>query len=275
MCFWSSAGTAADAGAASERSSARPLLVLPKSYRDNADRAPRYTLKPAKDGSNDLIAETPSFVARIAPDGGVRFEDSPRKLSLRPPWLPMPVRPGTVTLESYLSTKLKRNLPKPEWRANEPETREQGSVIPQRSPDRPDPGEECRQHPQPCHLGLQPMLLNTTGKFDLTDALGRVHGEDPYRDEKARFLAETRELRIQMAVRSHLENVRTEQANLPKSLRAIACDDSRPKGERKAIIEALQSEMDTGLAEGKRAAGQVRAFLRDWLEPPDGGAVCP
>ena len=118
------------------------------------------------------------------------------------------------------------------------------------------------------------MLLNTTGKFDLTDALGRLHGEDPYRDEKARFLAETWELRIQMAVQSSLENMRTEQANLPKHLRAIACNDGRPKEDRKAILEALQSEMDNGLAEGKRASEQVRAFLTDWLGPRDGGALC-
>ena len=273
LLFCSGASVAADAGVGGERGSSLPLLSLPKQYRDRGEPA-SFTLKPAKDGSKDLIAETPTFVARIAPDGGVRFEDQPRKLSLDPAWLPSPVRPGTETLESYLSRKLKR-LPPPMWETNQPQSREPESVIPHMSDYRADPRDDCDQHPRPCHLGLKPKILNLTGKFDLTDELERLRGNDPYRSEKARFLAETRELRIQLAVKSHAENLRAQHLKLPDTLRAIACDESRTTEDRKAILEALQSEMDSELFEGRFAVDQIRAFLKHWLEPRDSGVVCP
>jgi len=271
--FCSGTSVAADAGVGGERGSPLPLLSLPKQYRDRGEPA-SFTLKPAKDGSKDLIAETPTFVARIAPDGGVRFEDHLRKLSLDPAWRPFPVRPGTETLESYLSRKLKR-LPPPPWEDKQPQNRAPESVIPRMSEYRADPRDECDQHLRPCHLDLKPQPLNMTGKFDLTDELERLRGKDPYRFEKARFLAETRELRIQMAVKSHAENLRAQQLKLPDTLRSIACDESRATEERKAILEALQSEMDSELFEGKFAVDQIRAFLKHWLEPRDGGVVCP
>src|ERR1039458_1116754 len=71
--FCSGTSVAADAGVGGERRSPLPLLSLPKQYRDRGEPA-SFTLQPAKDGSKDLIAETPTFVARIAPDGGVRLE---------------------------------------------------------------------------------------------------------------------------------------------------------------------------------------------------------
>jgi hypothetical protein len=256
-----------------ERRSPLPILVLPKQYRDRGEPA-GFTLKPAKDGSKDLIAETPTFVARIALDGGVRFEDHLRKLSLDPPWLPSPVRPGTETLEGYLSRKLKR-LPPPPWENTQPQNRAPESVIPRMSDYRPDPRDDCDQYPRPCHLGLKPLPLNLTGKFDLTDELELLRGKDPYRFEKARFLAETRELRIQLAVKRHAENLRAQQLKLPDTLRAIACDESRTMEDRKAILEALQSETDHELFEGRFAIDQIRAFLKRWLEPSDAGVVCP
>jgi hypothetical protein len=264
---------AGDAGVGEERKSPLPLLSLPKQYRDLGEPG-SFALKPAKDGTKDLIAETPTFVARIAPDGGVRFEDRLRKLSLDPAWLPAPVRPGTETLESYLSKKLKR-LPPPPWESKQPQNRPPESVIPHMSDYRPEPRGECDQYRRPCFLGLKPKLLNVTGKFDVTDELERLSGKDPYRFEKARFLAETRELRIQLAVTSHAENLRAEQLKLPDTLRAIACDESRTREERKAILEALQTEMDSQLFEGKFAVDQIRAFLKHWLEPRDGAVVCP
>jgi hypothetical protein len=273
LLFCPGTSVAADAGTDVKPRGPLPILSLPKQYRDRGEPA-SFTLKPAKDGSKDLIAETPTFVAHIAPDGGVRFEDHLRKLSLDPAWLPAPARPGTETLESYLSRKLKR-LPPPPWENKQPQNSEPESVIPHMSDYRPDPKDDCDQHPRPCHLGLKPQLLNLTGKFDLTDELERLRGKDPYRFEKARFLTETRELRIQMAVKIHAENLRAQQLKLPDTLRAIACDESRATEDRKAILEALQSEMDIGLFEGKFAVDQIRAFLRRWLESRDGGVVCP
>lgn len=251
-----------------------PILSLPKQYRDGSEDAPKYKLKPAKDGSRDLIAEAPTFIARITPNGDVHFEDRPRSLTLDPAWLPTPMRPGTETLESYLSRKLKR-LPPPPGKNGKTKLKEPQSVIPHMTRFRPDPQEDCEQHPRPCHLGLKPQLLNVTGKFDVTDELLRLHGNDPYRLERARFLAETRELRIAMAVKSHAEDLRTQQLKLPDMLRAIACDDHRTLEDRMAILEALQSEMDTETSEGKFAVAQIRAFRARWTASRDGVDMCP
>lgn len=268
------AAAAADAGIETATRPPLPLLSLPKQYRDGSEDAPRFKLKAAKDGTKDLVAETSTFVARIAPDGSVRFDDQPRKLSWKAAWLPAPVPPGTETLESFLSRKLKR-LPPPRWDLKQPETKQPNSVIPRMPDDRPDPREECDQHPRPCHLGLKPQPLNATGKFDLTDELEFLRGRDPYRFEKARFLEETRELRVQLAVKLNAENLRTQQMKLPDTLRAIACDDSRTTEDRTAILEALQAEMDRDLADGRFAVEQIRAFRARWLDPRDGGSVCP
>jgi hypothetical protein len=275
-----SEGLAADAGPAANdplratstsRRPPLPITTLPKHYRDGSEGGPGFVLKPANDGSKDLIAETPTFTARVSPDGSVRFKDQPAKLSLKPPWLPTPPRPGTQTLEGLLRRKLKV-LPKPASGTSQQEYREPESVIPSPSPFHADiKGSECR-HPSPCHLDLKPMLLNATGKFDLTDALSRLRGRDPHRLEKARFLEQTRELRIRMAVQAHAENLRTQMMKLPDLLRAIACDEGREIAERRAIIETLKNEMDTTLDVGRFAAEQVRAFVARWQR--DGDAVC-
>ena len=283
----SGVGVAADAGAAGEavaespkegsRSQRAPLpiVVLPRQYRDPGESKSTYGhgLKRAQDGSNDLIAETPSFTARVSPDGRVRFEDHPGKLTLRPGWLPAPVRPGTQSLEGLLRERLKV-LPKARWEANEPDYKEPEAVIPLTSPYRPDVRGQC-EHPRPCHLALKPHALNLMGRFDLTDELVRLGGQDPNRYEKARFLAETRELRLQLAIQAYAENLRTQLGKLPDTLRAIACDERRTVAERAAILGALQAEMDTTLPEGRFAVAQIRGFLRRWQKSPDGAAVCP
>jgi hypothetical protein len=272
---FASPALAADAGPDVERPRPLlPILVLPKSYVDEGPSGKSFTLMPAKDGSKDLVAETPGFTARVAPNGDVRFEDHLVKLSLRPP-LPEPVPAGTPTLESTLRGRLKllpATAPRPfETRPEQPPP---SSVIPTPSRYRPDVREEC-EHPRPCHLEMKPLYFNAGGKFDLTDILQRLGGRDPNRYEKARFLAETRELRMQMAVRAHAENLRMAHIQLPDTLRAIACDEGRTVAERKAILEALRDEMDTSSEQGKTSAVQIGAFLARWQEHRDGGTVCP
>ena len=46
----------------------------------------------------------------------------------------------------------------------------------------------------------------------------RLNGQDPYRYQKAEFLAATRELRIQMAAKMHAHNIQHAAAGLPARL---------------------------------------------------------
>jgi hypothetical protein len=119
------------------------------------------------------------------------------------------------------------------------------------------------------------MPLNATGKFDLTNELERQRGHDPQRHEKARFLAETRELRIQLAIRTNAERILAQRERLPAILRAVACDDTRPLEERKAILEAMLDEMNSEMTEGRAAGDQIRALLSRWPEGRDAGSSCP
>ena len=95
----------------------------------------------------------------------------------------------------------------------------------------------------------------------MTDELMRFSGQDPYRYGKAKFLATTREMRIERAVKHHAANVRRAAAELPAMLEHIACDARRSRGERHAIIEALRDELDGETPEALTAARQIDDFL--------------
>ena len=70
------------------------------------------------------------------------------------------------------------------------------------------------------------MPVQGIGRFDLTDELTRFSGKDPNRQQKAMFLASTRDRRIQMAVKTHAANIRTRPRRAARArLQAIACDD--------------------------------------------------
>lgn len=54
-------------------------------------------LRPADDGSGELIYDGRGFRARVAPDGGVKFDDK-QITGLTPlPWSPEPVRYGVAS----------------------------------------------------------------------------------------------------------------------------------------------------------------------------------
>jgi hypothetical protein len=60
-----------------------------------------------------------------------------------------------------------------------------------------------------------------SASFDLTDAIMRANGEDPYRYEKARFLEETFELRTAMAETDRLERLDEAVRKLPERLALV------------------------------------------------------
>ena len=70
-------------------------------------------LRPAEDGSGDLLYDGRGFRARVAPDGGVKFDDK-KVTGLTPlPWLPEPVRYGVPSLQSTLRNALQGKPPPP------------------------------------------------------------------------------------------------------------------------------------------------------------------
>jgi hypothetical protein len=247
----------ADAGAPPP---ANLFLVAPKKNAPPADR--QYELRRAKDGSGDLVYEAPGFTARIARDGAARFVD--KHLSLIGPWSalkPSPSPQGTSSLQGLFFDVLSGRAPKRSQPSAEPPP---GPVplVPTASPYRPDPREACT-YPRPCFFEAAVVLVGAAGAADLTDELMRLHGQDPYRFEKAKFLEATSKLRGGLAARALAENVRRAQAELPARLEAIACDASRSVRERRATIEALRDEMAGDTPAARDAAATIARFLAE------------
>jgi len=259
------AGTAAPAAApppATDSLPARPPSLLSPigPHRIRPEGQEEVNLKDAKDGTGDLLYQGNGFSARIAPDGSVTFSD--KNLSgLSPiPWFPMKVRMPVPSLQSSLVSVLKgRKPPAPppselDEGLSPPETKQ---VNPDSSRYLVDPRENCRE----CAFNSLAVPGQGLGRFDVNDQLDRLSGKDPHRYQKAVFLAATYDRRVQMAVKAHAGNIRRASAETPARLQGIACDERLTYRERRAILAALATEMDTTTPAGAFAAASTRAFL--------------
>jgi hypothetical protein len=215
----------------------------------------RFPLR--RTASGELVYDGRQFSARIATDGTVAFRDHwVSDFTLLPPWLPMRGKVGpTPSLQEILMSRLQHQSPERDKPPEQPP--ESKLIIPLMTPYRPDPREGCRE----CELRVRALPLNAGGNLDLSDELLLFSGQDPHRFEKAQFLAETREVRIHLAVNAHASRVRAALANLPGVLEAIASDEHLTPREQRAIIEALRNELDTETLEGRAAREQIAHFL--------------
>ena len=266
---------AADAGspatpaqAAPTSPSSPPLLAPVPAPRRMGEQTSRFDLKESTDGSGDLVYDGTGFTARVAPDGSVRFADQRASGLSALPWLPMQAQMGVPSLQASLKMLLKGKAPPPRSPTEideglaPPETKQ---LIPEVSRYRPDTREGCRE----CSFPDLAVPVQGFGRFDLTDELTRFSGKDPNRQQKAMFLASTRDRRIQMAVRTHAANIRRASAELPAQLQAIACNDQLTYKERRAILVALGKEMDVTTRQGAGAAKTINGFVTRY----DGGDV--
>ena len=219
-----------------------------------------YQLRNAKDGTGELVYEESGFTARVARDGSVRFiVKHVTELRLFPlPFLPKRnIHLGVPSLQSSLKAALQGHTPAaprpPDDGSPPPETT---ALIPEVSRYRPDPREGCRN----CGT-LRPLIASVVGRADITDEIMRMNGQDPYRYQKAKFLVATGERRARMGAKTHAENIRDAITELPARLVSIACDDRLSPRDRRAILEALRAELDTGTPAGRIAAGRIETFL--------------
>jgi hypothetical protein len=255
---------AADADVADGEGTA-PNALPPSAFAPaprGASEARPPDLKDAKDGSGELIYDGRGFTAHVARDGSVRFTD--RRITDGSPlgFLPMRVDMPVPSLQSSVKALLKGHSPPPATPSEldrgeaPPETQQ---LIPEVSRYHVDAREGCRI----CSTGFFELAVpvNWFGRFDVTDELTQFSGQDPYRQQKAVFLVATRDQRIRMAARAHAADIRQANAELPRRLQAVACADQLAYRERRAILVALASEMDTATPEGANAAKAIDAFV--------------
>lgn len=119
-------------------------------------------------------------------------------------------------------------------------------------------------------------LFGIGGKFDVTDAVMRANGEDPYRYEKAKFLEETRELRMALAEADRRDRLRDAIHDLPKLLDRIWAHTTWPAVERRRALFDLWDECaeaaddDATLKAAQAVRATIVAFIRKKL--PRGSA---
>jgi hypothetical protein len=255
---------------------AAPPLLMPIKGGELAPADNQYQLHRAEDGSNDLIYETRKFKARIARDGSVSFQDRPFGISSWSmfPFAPVNVPTGRPTLQGALRDWLSRRRPPP----NPPPAPLPGqepiqTITPRMWEYRPDPREAC-QFPRSCSFEPVIVVGPAGNGLDLTDELLRFNGEDPYRRDKALFLAGTRDLRDRMAARAAAEDVRVAKADLEARLYAIACDTNRSERERRAVLVALREELDGPTPAAHEAAAFVTRFMKSFFDDDDPKARC-
>jgi hypothetical protein len=234
-----------------------------------------YELRRAKDGTGALIYDGPGFTARIARDGSVRFDDKHfalmRSWSLLP-FAPLPTPRGRPSLQSTFEDAMAHRRRTSPDDPVDPRP-EPVPLVPRMSPYRPDPSEAC-YYPMDCYFQAAVVLVGVGGTFDLTDELIRLSGQDPYRREKARLLAATRELRGGLSARAVAGDVRRASAALTERLRSIACDERRSVAERRAFVEALRKQMDGDSDDARAAVQTITRFVAERFDA-DGGVLCP
>jgi hypothetical protein len=223
---------------------------------------PRYRLRPTPEGGYEY--QDSRFQARIAPDGSVRFDD--RRGEGRfyvVPLVPLEAGPATPSLESTLRDLLRGR--KPVRPPTEPR-------VPQPLPPTGPMTEADRRRMEEYYYPVP--FYRVLGTVDLTDEYYRMLGEDPYGYEKARFLASTFEMRLEMAAESQLHDLRRSLHELPGRLERLWSNTSHPPGARRLILCALFDEL-RGQENASEARNVIETFVRTHLPPGSPDAYTP
>jgi hypothetical protein len=103
--------------------------------------------------------------------------------------------------------------------------------------------------------------------FDITDALMRLHGEDPYRHEKAAFMERTFEERVRMARADRTDRLHEAMARTPAYLDEVWTRTAWPSVRRRAALFKLWQEVaedgnDEVVTTGRMVRATILAFIR-------------
>ncbi len=105
-------------------------------------------------------------------------------------------------------------------------------------------------------------MVGLSGHFDLTDAIMRMHGEDPYLYEKAKFLDRTRDARAGMALGARHERLGEALARMPAVLERVWSHAAWTPAERRRLLFQLWDEVaEDGPAEVVQTGRQIRATI--------------
>jgi hypothetical protein len=239
---------AVDAGAPVHPDAGVPIWLTTRAAQAGPSQR-EYQLRRAGDG---YVYKEQAFEAKVTRDGVVTFHD--RRAFFDHVGLvrrPVPATGETGTLQDLLFGRTaKRQQPVAPL-----------GPLPRSPADRLEASEICPLNSSCYALPDSLMVGGVGGTMDLTDEIMRALGQDPYRVEKARFLAATFEFRMKLAVAARWEDIRKSLVHLPEALADLWGDSRYSARERRRVLFQLWREIDA-TPEGVRAANAIEKFIQ-------------
>ncbi|HET9621456.1 MAG TPA: hypothetical protein VFP84_08830 [Kofleriaceae bacterium] len=251
-------GSGAPAGA--------PLLrpELPAGQWDAYDHVPRGTAPEVEihtgqlhdNGAAGKTSNQGPFTAKVAPDGTVKLSDRANlnvHLAL----------PSAKQIASGLQAWYYKpdKTPGADGQANAP-LASALQVSPGATTNTGDPA-------QPQDRATTAIVPVLGGGFDITDAVMRGHGADPYASKKLKFLDATRDERVQLANKHRAEQLAQVPQIMQRNLAALWAARLDPGARKRALFELWDECVETGdpdaVAAGAAARRLVLGFIRGHL----------
>lgn len=210
------------------------------------DGEPTGKLRP--DGGGTYRSNQGPFTAKVGKDGTVKLTDGK---NLRVKFaLPSPKQLGKMIADWYLDpNKPVGMLPPPDPEKFERDHQGGGGYGSEKSED----------------SGGGAGLPILAGGFDISDALLRGKGQDPYASKKLAFLDSTRAERVQIGMKYRSEQLSKVSELMQRNLERLWATVADP-AERKAELFALWDEVEETGSEELVAAGlQARALVIGWI----------
>ena len=232
-------------------------LRLPRGSRDDLDRVPRGTGPAPGVAPTGKLHDAPGggrrsdqgvFTAEVAPDGGVTLKDR-RNVQLHLA-LPSPRAIGNALSGWYDSDK----GPDGQRGQRTLEKSVNGSV---------DAGDRSKTAVVPA----------VGGGFDITDAIMRRKGQDPYASKKLAFLDSTRDERVQLGTAHREQQLHRTTQFMQRNLDRLWQRITDPRARRAALFELWDEVVETGDASVVEAGATARKLVIGFIRArfPAGG----
>jgi hypothetical protein len=110
---------------------------------------------------------------------------------------------------------------------------------------------------RPDHGGTTPVV---GGKFDVSDAFMRSHGQDPYASKKLEYLDSTRDERVQIGTKYKQQQLAQSTQLMRRNIEVLWAHTADPAARKQGLFELWDDCAETGdpaLVEGGRAARRM------------------
>ncbi|MBA3462720.1 MAG: hypothetical protein H0T46_22375 [Deltaproteobacteria bacterium] len=187
------------------------------------------------------------FVAKVGRDGSVKLKDK-KNFSIRIA-LPSPKQLGKMIGDWYQDPNKPVGFLPPEKITKAPVINAEESSGADKKRDHGD-------------VTTIPILA---GGFDISDALMRRNGQDPYASKKLAFLDSTREERVQIGMRHRSEQLAMAPQIMKKNLERLWATVADPAERREVLYQLWDEVEEAGSDELVEAGRQARQLVIAWI----------